>query len=138
LARMVFERPVSERAIRRGEEILKKMVETSGGAIEAALVVGEDGLPIIQHLPSNIDADALSACTLALVGALDSALSLLGSAGFVRLDVRLEDDSHLVITPIGDNNLLVVKTRKSPNLGLVYLLIGKFSAKISQVIEEMG
>lgn len=123
--------PLAE--IELGKVLLEKIIRASGGEIEAAIVVGEDGLSLFYSTSRSMDVDAISACTTALVGALSSGLSLLDQEGFERVDVKLDDSSHLVLVPL-NGALLVVKTRPEPNIGLVYLIIEKYKERILELV----
>ena len=130
---LVREDRIALTEVKRGKELLDRMVRISGGEIEAAIVVGEDGLALFYSSSKPMDVDAVSACTTALIGALTSGLSLLDQEGFDRVDVKLGDNSHLVLVPL-DGVLLVVKTRANPNIGLVYLVIERFKDRILELI----
>ena len=129
-------RKLDLKKLQEGEEIIKSLIQVSRGVIEIALIVGEDGLPVIHYSPQGIDVDPLSASTTALIGALNAALSLLGITGYSRVDVRMEDNSHLILKPLPrSENILVIKTSPNPNLGLIYYLIDKYSQKISDILQ---
>ena len=119
--------------IKLGKALLEEVIRASGGEIEAAIVVGEDGLSLFYSSSKSMDVDAISACATALVGALFSGLSLLDREGFERVDVKLDDSSHLVLVPL-NGALLVVKTRPKPNIGLVYLVIEKYKERILELV----
>jgi len=126
--------PYNRDVIRKGEDILRELVLKSRGMVEYAMVVSPEGLSLFHYLPREYDPDSLSAATIAMIGALTSALGILGKSGYLRLDVALDDGSHLIISPLGDY-ALVVSTVKSPNLGFVYFIIENFSRKLTQFIK---
>ncbi|RLE84348.1 MAG: hypothetical protein DRJ39_03275 [Thermoprotei archaeon] len=125
----------SKDLLTQGESILKKLVMKSRGSIEYAMVVSPEGLSLFHFLPRDVDPDSLSAATIAMVGALMSALGILGKSNYSRLDVELGDGSHIIFSPLNDY-VLVISTSKSPNLGLIYLMIDHFVEKLSQLIKE--
>jgi len=121
--------------IERGEDILRQLVLKSRGLIEYAMVVSPEGLSLFHYLPKEYDPDSLSAATIAMIGALTSALGILGKTSYLRLDVELEDGSHLIISPLEDY-ILVISTTRTPNLGFIYFIIETFSCKLIQFIKS--
>lgn len=126
--------PYNRDVVKKGENILRELVLRSRGMIEYAMVVSPEGLSLFQYLPREYDPDSLSAATIAMIGALTSALGILGKSGYIRLDVALDDGSHLIISPLGDY-ALVVSTAKSPNLGFVYFIVENFSSRLVRFIK---
>jgi len=120
-----------------GKNLLDRLIKISRGEIESALVISADGLPLFHSMIDEEEVNPFSAGATALVGALYSALNLLDISGFIHMDIKLGDSSHLIIRTLNEA-LLVVKTVKDPNLGLIYLVIDKFVERIKDVLSSEG
>lgn len=113
-------RKVSEKDFR---ELVDKIMKKSFGQIEKCIVASEDGLPVVTN-NSNTDSmdELLAAIASPLFAAIQEVLKQYSNVEIEKIDIKLSNDKHLIISSLG-SNLLVILSANRPNLGLIYVLI---------------
>jgi predicted regulator of Ras-like GTPase activity (Roadblock/LC7/MglB family) len=114
------------------DEILNKLTE-SMEEIEAAVVVGIDGLPISAKISGEFDATLLSAMSAALLNIGERAASDLGK-GTLHQVFAQGDTGAIIMVSAGPDSVLMVSTNTSSlsGLGLVFIEIEKAATKIAK------
>jgi len=110
------------------ELVLGEMVKKSLGELERAILATPDGVLIAASNPSDID-DIVAALGAAVVAGVGDAFRQYFSTGVKDVTVELEDGRVVVMRDLGSAVLCLV-TRPKPNLGLVYLLLDRYSEKV--------
>ncbi len=110
------------------ELVLGELVRRSLGELERAILAAPDGVLIAASNPSDVD-DLIAALGAAVVAGVGDAFRQYFSAGVKDVAVELEDGRVVIMRDLGPAVLCLV-TRPKPNLGLVYLLLDRYSEKV--------
>jgi predicted regulator of Ras-like GTPase activity (Roadblock/LC7/MglB family) len=110
------------------------MVKKSLGELERAILATPDGVLIAASNPSDID-DIVAALGAAVVAGVGDAFRQYFSAGVKDVTVELEDGKIVVMRDLGTAVLCLV-TKPRPNLGLVYLLLDRYTEKILAAVKS--
>jgi predicted regulator of Ras-like GTPase activity (Roadblock/LC7/MglB family) len=110
------------------------MVKKSLGELERAILATPDGVLIAASNPSDID-DVVAALGAAVVAGVGDAFRQYFSAGVRDVTVELEDGKIVVMRDLGAAVLCLV-TKPRPNLGLVYLLLDRYTEKILAAVKS--
>ncbi len=116
------------------ELVLGEMVKKSLGELERAILATPDGVLIAASNPSDID-DIVAALGAAVVAGVGDAFRQYFSAGVKDVTVELEDGKIVVMRDLGTAVLCLV-TKPRPNLGLVYLLLDRYTEKILAAVKS--
>ncbi|MCC6049683.1 MAG: roadblock/LC7 domain-containing protein [Thermofilum sp.] len=116
------------------ELVLGEMVKKSLGELERAILATPDGVLIAASNPSDID-DIVAALGAAVVAGVGDAFRQYFSAGVKDVTVELEDGKIVVMRDLGAAVLCLV-TKPRPNLGLVYLLLDRYTEKILAAVKS--
>jgi len=104
------------------------MVKKSLGELERAILATSDGVLIGASNPSDID-DIVAALGAAVVAGVGDAFRQYFSTGVRNVVTELEDGRVVMIKDLGTAVLCLI-TKPRPNLGLVYLLLDRYSEKV--------
>jgi len=110
---------------KRLEELCRSLVAKSRGSIVSAMVVDEEGGVRAHNPVTELDEDMAAIA----VGATAAFRYMSEARGYppphtIDVEMRAEDARmRLRIRPLGSGLILVVKTSRQPNLGLVDLLM---------------
>jgi len=110
------------------ELVLGEMVKKSLGELERAILATSDGVLIGASNPSDID-DIVAALGAAVVAGVGDAFRQYFSTGVKNVVTELEDGRVVMIKDLGTAVLCLI-TKPRPNLGLVYLLLDRYSEKV--------
>jgi predicted regulator of Ras-like GTPase activity (Roadblock/LC7/MglB family) len=110
------------------------MVKKSLGELERAILATPDGVLIAASNPSDID-DIVAALGAAVVAGVGDAFRQYFYAGVKDVTVELEDGKIVVVRDLGAAVLCLV-TKPRPNLGLVYLLLDRYTEKILAAVKS--
>jgi len=116
------------------ELVLGEMVKKGLGELERAILATPDGVLIAASNPSDID-DIVAALGAAVVAGVGDAFRQYFSAGVRDVTVELEDGKIVVMRDLGAAVLCLV-TKPRPNLGLVYLLLDRYTEKILAAVKS--
>ena len=116
------------------ELVLGEMVKKGLGELERAILATPDGVLIAASNPSDID-DIVAALGAAVVAGVGDAFRQYFSAGVRDVTVELEDGKIVVMRDLGAAVLCLV-TKPKPNLGLVYLLLDRYTEKILAAVKS--
>ena len=115
------------------ELVLGEMVKKSLGELERVILATPDGVLIAASNPSDID-DVVAALGAAVVAGVGDAFRQYFSAGVKDVTVELEDGKIVVMRDLGTAVLCLV-TKPRPNLGLVYLLLDRYTEKVLATVK---
>ena len=110
---------------KRLEELCRSLVARSRGSIVSAMVVDEEGGVRAHNPVTELDEDMAAIA----VGATAAFRYMSEARGYppphtIDVEMRAEDARmRLRIRPLGSGLILVVKTSRQPNLGLVDILM---------------
>jgi predicted regulator of Ras-like GTPase activity (Roadblock/LC7/MglB family) len=114
------------------DEILNQLTE-SVDEIEAAVVVGIDGLPISAKMAGEFDATLLSAMSAALLNIGERAASDLEKGVLHQVFAQGETGSIIMVSAGPDSVLMVsTNTASLSGLGLVFIEMEKAAQKIAK------
>lgn len=118
------------------EKILASLTE-SVDEIEAAVVVGVDGLPIAAKLPDEFDETLLSAMSAALLTVGERAASDLGKGALLQVFVQGGTGAVLMVAAGPDSVLMVsTNTPSLSGLGLVFINMERAAKKIAKKLNR--
>lgn len=112
--------------------VLERLVSEGRGIVAAVAIIGSEGLPIAHILPPDVDPESFAASMTTAFGAINASLSMFGGK-VSRIDIRKDDNSHLIGVPIADG-FLIIQTPPNPNLGLLFLLIERYAKDLELLI----
>ena len=110
------------------ELVLGEIAKRSLGEVERAILAAPDGVLIAASNPSDVD-DIVAALGAAVVAGVGDAFKQYFSRGIRDIVVELEDGRFVIMRDL-DTAVLCLITRPKPNLGLVYLLLDRYSEKL--------
>ncbi|MFW9985583.1 MAG: roadblock/LC7 domain-containing protein [Candidatus Odinarchaeota archaeon] len=118
------------------DKILQSLTE-SVDEIEAAVVVGVDGLPIAANLPEEFDETLLSAMSAALLTVGERAASDLGKGALHQVFAQ-GDSGAIIMVAAGPDSVLMVSTTTSSlaGLGLVFINMERAAKKIAKKLNR--
>ena len=114
--------------MRERAALLRAIVEKSWGELERAVLATPDGVVLAVSNSSDFD-DVLAALSAAVVASVGEAFRLHLLLGVKDVAVELEDGRVVVMRDLGDAVLCLV-SRPRPNLGLIRLLLDRYSERI--------
>jgi predicted regulator of Ras-like GTPase activity (Roadblock/LC7/MglB family) len=114
------------------EKILASLTE-SVDEIEAAVVVGVDGLPIAANLPEEFDETLLAAMSAALLTVGERVASDLGKGALHQVFAQ-GGSGAVIMVAAGPDSVLMVSTNTSSltGLGLVFINMERAAKKIAK------
>jgi len=110
------------------ELVLGEIVKKSSGEVERAVLATPDGVLIAASNPSDVD-DLVAALGAAVVAGVGDAFREYFAKGVREVSIELEDGRVVIARDLGAA-VLCLATRPKPNLGLVYLLLDRYSEKL--------
>ena len=117
----------------RLQELLRQMESTTPG-IEASAVVTAQGLPIVAAMPQSINEAIVAAMTAALLGVAERALSEIPRGTLSQITIEAEN-GYIILKGAGQNAILTALAKKSANLGMVFLVMKRYSRQIKSILE---
>ncbi len=117
------------------EKILEKLTQ-SVEEIEAAAVVGIDGLPIAAKLPEEFDETLLAAMSAALLNIGERAASDLGKGVLHQVFAQGEKGAVIMVSA-GPDSVLMASTNITSvsGLGLVFLELERAAKKVAKHLD---
>ena len=103
------------------------------GDIAESMVVSRDGLPIASNAEKT-DVDTFAAMAAAMQGAAETAASELKQGNVEEIIIETEK-GKIISTGAGEKAILVVRTMKAKNLGLVLMEIKKSAEKVGAILK---
>jgi predicted regulator of Ras-like GTPase activity (Roadblock/LC7/MglB family) len=118
------------------EKILESLTEAVD-EIEAAVVVGVDGLPIAAKLPEEYDETLLAAMSAALLTVGERAASDLGKGALHQVFAQ-GGTGAVIMVAAGSDSVLMVSTNTSSlaGLGLVFINMERAAEKIAKKLNR--
>ncbi|MFX1564551.1 MAG: roadblock/LC7 domain-containing protein [Promethearchaeota archaeon] len=105
--------------------------------IEAAVVVGVDGLPIAAKLPEGYDETLLAAMSAALLTVGERAASDLGKGALHQVFAQGGTGAVIMVAAGSDSVLMVsTNTESLAGLGLVFINMERAAKKIAQKLDR--
>jgi len=118
------------------EKILESLTE-SVDEIEAAVVVGVDGLPIAAKLPEEYDETLLAAMSAALLTVGERAASDLGKGALHQVFAQGGKGAVIMVAAGSDSVLMVsTNTESLAGLGLVFINMERAAKKIAKKLNR--
>jgi len=118
------------------EKILASLTE-SVEEIEAAVVVGVDGLPIAANLPEEFDETLLAAMSAALLTVGERVASDLGKGALHQVFAQGGSGSVIMVAAGPDSVLMVsTNTASLAGLGLVFINMERAAKKIAKKLNR--
>ncbi len=118
------------------EKILESLTE-SVEEIEAAVVVGVDGLPIAAKLPEEYDETLLAAMSAALLTVGERAASDLGKGALSQVFAQGSTGAVIMVAAGPDSVLMVsTNTETLAGLGLVFINMERAAKKIAKKLNR--
>jgi predicted regulator of Ras-like GTPase activity (Roadblock/LC7/MglB family) len=118
------------------EKILKSLTD-SVEEIEAAIVVGVDGLPIAANLPEAYDETLLAAMSAALLTVGERVASDLGKGALHQVFAQGGSGSVIMVAAGPDSVLMVsTNTETLAGLGLVFINMERAAKKIAKKLNR--
>lgn len=112
---------------------LLRDMQAQNGEISAGAIVSVQGLPIASQLPRNSNEGIVSAMTAALTSVSVRACEELERGNMKRLIV--EGDAGIFICQnAGQNSILTILATPDAKLGMLYLDLEKYCAKIAGIL----
>jgi len=103
------------------------------GDIAESMVVSRDGLPIASNAEKT-DVDTFAAMAAAMQGAAETAASELKQGNVEEIIIETEK-GKIISTGAGEKAILVVRTMKAKNLGLILMEIKKSAEKVEVILK---
>ena len=103
------------------------------GDIAESMIVSRDGLPIASNTEKS-DVDTFAAMAAAMQGAAETAASELKQGNVEEIIIETEK-GKIISTGAGEKAILVVRTMKAKNLGLVLIEIKKSAEKVGVILK---
>ena len=103
------------------------------GDIAESMVVSRDGLPIASNTEKS-DVDTFAAMAAAMQGAAETAASELKQGNVEEIIIETEK-GKIISTGAGEKAILVVRTMKAKNLGLILMEIKKSAEKVGAILK---
>jgi hypothetical protein len=105
--------------------------------IEAAVVVGVDGLPIAAKLPEEYDETLLAAMSAALLTVGERAASDLGKGALRQVFTQGRTGAVIMVAAGADSVLMVsTNTESLAGLGLVFINMERAAKKIAKKLDR--
>jgi predicted regulator of Ras-like GTPase activity (Roadblock/LC7/MglB family) len=117
---------------KRLQDLLRQMESTTPG-IEASAVVTAQGLPIVAAMPQAINEAIVAAMTAALVGVAERALTEIPRGDLQQVTIEA-DNGYIILKGAGPNAILTSLVKKSANLGMVFLVMKRYSKEIASIL----
>ena len=108
-------------------------LEVISGIIGTA-IVKSNGLLVTSRLPREIDDRKFGAMAATMLGAIETAISALGTTNINNLTVELGDDYQLIALKATDQIILVSLLDLNVNLGLILIEIEETIKKIKEIL----
>ncbi|MFW9831238.1 MAG: roadblock/LC7 domain-containing protein [Candidatus Thorarchaeota archaeon] len=115
------------------QELLRQMENTTPG-IEASAIVTAQGLPIVAAMPQTINEAIVAAMTAALLGVAERALAEIPRGALQQITIEAEN-GYIILKGAGPNAILTSLVKKSANLGMIFLVMKRFSSQIETVLQ---
>lgn len=117
---------------KRLQDLLRQMESTTPG-IEASAIVTAQGLPIVAAMPQTINEAIVAAMTAALLGVAERALSEIPRGGLQQVTIEAEN-GYIILKGAGPNAILTSLVKKSANLGMVFLVMKRYSKEVASIL----
>jgi predicted regulator of Ras-like GTPase activity (Roadblock/LC7/MglB family) len=114
------------------EETLQRLRRIPG--IEAAALVGKDGVVSVHNLPPDADSREVGAIAAALTGTATQAAEALRKGRFLQCIV-VTDEGRLVTVEAGPDHFLVTLLKEDANLGLVLMGLDRAAKEAETLLE---
>lgn len=108
-------------------------MEATTPGIEASAIVTTQGLPIVAAMPQTINEAIVAAMTAALLGVAERALSEIPRGELQQITIEAEN-GYIILKGAGPNAILTTLVKKSANLGMVFLLMKRYSKEIASIL----
>jgi predicted regulator of Ras-like GTPase activity (Roadblock/LC7/MglB family) len=114
---------------------IRDFVEALGrrDGVEAAIILGTDGLPIDSHVPPGGDPDALAALIPSVMRACDQ-LGAAASGGGLEMGVLEYGAGAAVVANLSPDAKLLVLARPHANIGPLLYDLRRFRAEIAGLL----
>lgn len=116
------------------EELLRELVQKSLGELERAILATPDGIAMAVSNSSDFD-DVVAALGAAVVAGVSDAFRQYFLTNVEYVAIELDDGRMMIAKNLG-YAVLCLLTRPRPNLGLVYHLLDRYSAKLLSTIGQ--
>lgn len=110
-------------------------MENTTPGIEASAVVTAQGLPIVAAMPQTINEAIVAAMTAALLGVAERALTEIPRGKLMQITVEAEN-GYIILKGAGENAILTSLVKKSANLGMVFLVMKRYSSQIESILQS--
>jgi len=117
---------------KRLQDLLRRMEATTPG-IEASAIVTTQGLPIVAAMPQTINESLVAAMTAALLGVAERALAEIPRGALQQITIEAEN-GYIILKGAGPNAILTTLVKKSANLGMVFLVMKRYSKEIESIL----
>lgn len=108
-------------------------MESTTPGIEASAIVTAQGLPIVAAMPQTINEAIVAAMTAALLGVAERALSEIPRGGLQQVTIEAEN-GYIILKGAGPNAILTSLVKKSANLGMVFLVMKRYSKEVASIL----
>lgn len=115
------------------QTLLRQMENTTPG-IEASAIVTAQGLPIVAAMPQTVNEAIVAAMTAALLGVAERALTEIPRGQLQQITVEA-DNGYIILKGAGPNAILTTLVKKSANLGMIFLVMKRFSSQIEAILQ---
>lgn len=118
------------------EEMLKSILDELKGTsadIQATAAISTDGLVMASILPKDMDEDRVGAMAAAMLSLGDRTSHELGRGALEQVLVKGEQ-GYVLMTYAGSETVVMVVTKPSAKLGLIFLDIKRAAESISKII----
>ncbi len=115
------------------QALLRQMESTTPG-IEASAIVTAQGLPIVAAMPQTVNEAIVAAMTAALLGVAERALTEIPRGQLQQITVEAEN-GYIILKGAGPNAILTTLVKKSANLGMIFLVMKRFSSQIEAILQ---
>lgn len=119
---------------KRLQDLLRQMENTTPG-IEASAIVTAQGLPIVAAMPQAINEAIVAAMTAALLGVAERALTEIPRGQLQQITVEAEN-GYIILKGAGSNAILTSLVKKSANLGMIFLVMKRYSREIETILQS--
>ncbi|MFX1318557.1 MAG: roadblock/LC7 domain-containing protein [Promethearchaeota archaeon] len=116
------------------QDLLRQMESTTPG-IEASAIVTAQGLPIVAAMPQTVNEAIVAAMTAALLGVAERALTEIPRGKLMQITVEAEN-GYIILKGAGENAILTSLVKKSANLGMIFLVMKRYSSQIESILQS--
>jgi len=113
--------------------ILRGLIASSGGAVDAAAAMTTDGLIIGSALRENMDQDLFAAMNASLLVLAEKASGEV-DIGNLKQVMVMGDQGLMLLTHVGNDAVLALATDPKANLGKILLDTNKTATKLKELL----